>query len=275
MPRSCIFCGDSSRRLTSEHVFPQWISRLLQKRGYGPFTFDSRRADGLERSFVGQEMPVTIRAVCKTCNSTWLSNLEHRARPVLSSLIQAEELELSAGEQRLVAVWITKTAMLLEHVESLKASQFFTAQERTAFATSPNRTAPARAVIWLGAYQGDDVTVAEFEDWQLTASQTNETTTGIVLTFAIGALAGQMICHRGGEGIREPLVVSLPMRRGDWDRALVPIWPIRDELVRWPPFMFFDDKTLRLLKERWHVPRPSPFELEHRVYNLMKEYTKS
>lgn len=256
MARSCIFCGDESTSLSVEHVWPLWISRLLKGRGYGPFSLDGTRADGPQKSFLSKDIPLTVRAVCQACNNGWLSQLEELAKPTLSRLIQGEKVTLSYDDQLIVGVWITKTVMLTEYVSTFTGQRFFTDQERRRMAEGEELVPPERSVIWLAGYEGESVAVSEVADLTHSTAVT-EPAPGVLFTLAIGAFAFQMLCHRRGEDLQEPHVVSMPMRPGPWQRTTVQIWPIRDDEAVWPPYFVLDDGGLIQLRDRWSVPRPN------------------
>jgi hypothetical protein len=256
---ACIFCGDDSQGLTSEHVWPQWISRLLKNRGYGLFTVDGSRPGVPRRSFVGSVMPLTVRAVCRTCNSGWLSELEGIARPVLTRLICGESITLNLQDQLAVGVWITKIAMLSEHVDTLAERQFFTDRERRLMLEADELAPPYRSVIWLAGYVGNSVAISEVSDLEISVDETGQVRRGVVITLVIGCLAAQMVCHRAGVDFPHAHVVAMHMRNGQWDQSTTPIWPIRDAEAAWPPPLAFDDLGLVQLRQRWNMPRPASF----------------
>src|SRR4051794_11471516 len=73
-PKTCVFCG-SGGKLTGEHVFGDWLSRIglstesvLQ--AAGPLNRSLRRM-GVTRPFGW-----TVRDVCGPCNNGWMSRLE-------------------------------------------------------------------------------------------------------------------------------------------------------------------------------------------------------
>jgi len=220
-------------------------------------------------------MPLTIRGVCGTCNGTWLSELEGIVQPILTPLILGMRATLSFEDQLAIGVWITKTVMLLEQTGSFGTEIFFTPAERRSMCTDRWLQPPKRAVIWLGQYCGTSVSITEVESLRLRYRRTPTDIVGSIVTFAIGSLAGQMLCHRAGEGLHDPHIVQLPMRPGPWDETLFPIWPARDEEIAWPPRIVVDDRGIRMLRERWHVPLLSPFEFQQRIEEGLRLYGKT
>ncbi len=43
---------------------------------------------------------------------------------------------------------------------------------------------------------------------------------------------------------------------GDWNDALIPIWPLASKPIEWPPPLAFDDRGFQDLARRWHQDRP-------------------
>jgi hypothetical protein len=100
----CAFCR--ATEVTDEHVWPKWISGQL--RGHRGFTMATPHGPRKMRS-----LDITA-PVCVTCNNRWLSVLEKDVQPVLGPLIYGEERTLSPDEQRRLATWVVKTALMLD-----------------------------------------------------------------------------------------------------------------------------------------------------------------
>jgi hypothetical protein len=100
----CAFCGDTE--VTDEHVWPKWISRKLG--GRHGFIIASPHGPRLRRH-LGMTAPV-----CMACNNRWLSVLEKDVQPILGPLIFGKERSLPPDEQRLLATWAVKTALMLD-----------------------------------------------------------------------------------------------------------------------------------------------------------------
>lgn len=103
-PGRCAFCRATD--VTDEHVWPHWISRKLG--GHDGFTMPSSHGPRRMRS-----LDITA-SVCVTCNNRWLSVLEKDIQPVLGPLIEGKERTLAPDEQRLLATWAVKTALMLD-----------------------------------------------------------------------------------------------------------------------------------------------------------------
>jgi hypothetical protein len=56
---------------------------------------------------------MTVRVVCSTCNSGWMSRLEGEVRPALTPLLVADSVEVEPISASVIARWCVKTALVL------------------------------------------------------------------------------------------------------------------------------------------------------------------
>lgn len=104
---ACPFC-DSQSDLTQEHVWPDWYSRELQKRGA------TLTGDIVARNRIEVTVPV-----CGDCNNKWMSVLENDCKQLMISMENAAKkgnpsIELSTAQQTRIATWAVKTAYLID-----------------------------------------------------------------------------------------------------------------------------------------------------------------
>jgi hypothetical protein len=104
MKAKCVFDGGTP--LTVEHVIPLWVHGYLPGQG----KLRHERADTQQWST--EALAVTLRRVCARCNGGWMSRLEGRAKPLLVDAIQRRPCVWTPREQRTVATWAFKTAIL-------------------------------------------------------------------------------------------------------------------------------------------------------------------
>ena len=128
--RSCIFCGQTSR-LTNEHVWPEWVSKLLCERS-SKFAHCSRRVTATDDTTIptgtSRKLDVTTRTVCRDCNCGWLSEFENRVKSLAAPLIAGEGVAagvLAPESQALLAAWAYKMAMLLDVAHPSTSREFF------------------------------------------------------------------------------------------------------------------------------------------------------
>lgn len=110
--RVCVFCGFSD--LTREHVFPDWMSKMLDSHLDGTTTIE--RGGKVEKSYKGALLQHKVRLVCKDCNNVWMSKLENEVKPILSKMLfdLNHSALLGEREQRILAYWAQKTVLILD-----------------------------------------------------------------------------------------------------------------------------------------------------------------
>ena len=86
--QSCALCGSADVPATREHVIPAWARRSFDIQG--PIKVDRRdeTATGpLVQVGKIQHLNITLdEAICKDCNTVWLSQLEREVRPFLAPM---------------------------------------------------------------------------------------------------------------------------------------------------------------------------------------------
>lgn len=110
MKRTCIFCG-SDKELTREHVFPNWLSALFDKKLQG---INEVRGDNLSRTWQSSLFQDKIKSVCKACNNGWMSDIESDVKSILTKLAFTYNAHtLTSEEQRKLALWAQKTTLVV------------------------------------------------------------------------------------------------------------------------------------------------------------------
>src|SRR5581483_12340242 len=106
MPRTCLFCDNPVN--SKEHVWPEWVLAKLPKQTIMGFV-GSSKGIVFHREW-------KVKCACRSCNSGWMSDLETDGSSVLGPLIDGRSTHLSALQQRLIAAWAIKTAMVVDSV---------------------------------------------------------------------------------------------------------------------------------------------------------------
>jgi hypothetical protein len=78
MANACAFCGDDSRRLTDEHVFANWISKLFESQApREDFNGKAQIFDavGNLKEFAAKPFQQVVKIPCKACNTGWMRDL--------------------------------------------------------------------------------------------------------------------------------------------------------------------------------------------------------
>lgn len=126
----CVYCG--GQPLTNEHVIPKWISKIpavakiladSEKHLYTPHFLAKNVLDAngstegfdfVERGKKFRMNQIEVRVICKGCNEGWLSELEQTVAPILTKLINGGPVIIAPTDLETLAVWATKTAMMME-----------------------------------------------------------------------------------------------------------------------------------------------------------------
>jgi hypothetical protein len=121
----CIFCERQPPeiKISKEHVFADWLRAIFPRSdkithtlGYVNWTTapGSSRPTITAKRGQGHSGSKKVKAVCQSCNETWLSNdIEDAAKPILIPLIANQTLTLNVEMQWRLARWAAKTGMSL------------------------------------------------------------------------------------------------------------------------------------------------------------------
>ncbi len=146
--RKCLFCSNGAN--SKEHVWPQWILQVLPARR----PVRQRLGTGKEVSYSGE---FKLKGVCTTCNNGWMSELETEVKPILSPIVQDLSIQLEIEDQKKLALWAFKTAIVLEGTKERSMKRYFESGLGPALRTS--RDILGRTMIWIGRSSGPFRTV--------------------------------------------------------------------------------------------------------------------
>src|ERR1022692_1424630 len=153
----CAFCGSTKRPRGREHVFADWLNSIGLDAGQ--VEIHSGRLNRVARRWTTEGFTATVRAVCDDCNHGWLSQLEAAAKPVLTPLILGQPAELSLDDQRLIAVWAFKTALvaMLSSSNEQRAQGYGVpaGEYHSLYATREHPEPLQDSQYWIGTYVGD------------------------------------------------------------------------------------------------------------------------
>jgi hypothetical protein len=102
----CFFCGPTDNPLTEDHVWPQWVSRLLfGQYDSNHFVHVRSTGDNTTGLWKSRHLDVTTDIVCDKCNNVWLSKFENNdIKPLATPLILGnDDVLLSPGCSRRAA----------------------------------------------------------------------------------------------------------------------------------------------------------------------------
>jgi hypothetical protein len=233
--RVCIFCARAGS-LTKEDAIPQWIIRRLNLDPSETWSADYETGGIFEErthQYSSGSTLVTVRRVCTSCNSGWMSDLEGIAIPLVGPMLEGEAVSLTPAQQLDVATWAAKTFMVLEFhgVGSVVA----TADER---ALLMSRTRPPANVAIRIARRGwvseDDVRV-QFRN--LLASDDRDEDAAPNL-FSTTLVLGELIVQGWGGAAHPPHKMT---EMGSVSVEAIVLWPPVPSTVRWPPAVAVTD----------------------------------
>lgn len=244
-PRNrCPFCREHGS--SEEDVFALWITEAVG--GVGVFNFrgsHSRSKSGIRR------FGVTTRAVCRPCNTGWLSRLEDTVKPLLTPVIQGKPHVWQTGNEQLaVGTWIFKTALTLSR-SSLKMAEVPEEHFRYLWF---HRRPPDSVRVSLGHYlpnSADDLMVGRSHSATIPAAELEAAgadcrgRNAYRYTFSIGNAIFQVYGYPGTKD------QGIALSRGieiDEDRYLEDvfreIWPLTIAPHEWPPRVGFNSAGL-------------------------------
>ncbi|MGA2282513.1 MAG: hypothetical protein ABSH07_02370 [Candidatus Dormibacteria bacterium] len=193
--RSCVFCG-SVGSLTREHVFPAWL-RSLARFPQGRYRTGVIGSTDELHDWVGLAFNHTARRICRECNSGWLSRMEVAVSDLFHQLQEGHHVLLDERRQRLIAVWLYKTALTVTLTQSHEASRIPGAHFRLLRETG---SPPVGTRLWLGRLESDDVEaglwVQRFDWWDRQEGQ-RLGREGYALAIAVLSVVGFAIVMEG------------------------------------------------------------------------------
>lgn len=243
MPELCLFCDNNSG--SKEHLWPKWIH---DRKDFGPLDFQL----GSSQQKVIPNPEIMVKTVCGVCNNGWMSKLESENVPTIGSMLQDIAIPLVEAQQKSVAAWSVKTAMVSDSMKGRAApNQFYSREERVNLRMT--REIPQRSLIWIGRIE--DMHLGNFgTDFALFDPQKERIGMGSVTTIVVGHFVTQVVSvHVEKDNIE---IANLPCKMGNWNDSLVQIWPIQKASVQWPPQASFTNggpSGIAYLMDRWRM----------------------
>jgi hypothetical protein len=207
-------------------MFPKQKVTVVMKSHHGSDFAGQWRAPRLEQK---------VRHVCRPCNTGWMSTLENESKDILSPMIRGEDTRLSASDQRQVAIWAAKTAVVFERIYPHKrASALPQAFART---IRDKRACPENTLVRAAAY--DAVNCLSWHQHHVLdlspAFTTGDRINGYDSTLAVGHLVLQVFWSG---------LTTQVASRPEWDRFIFRLWPTMQDEITWPPSSTLDFRGL-------------------------------
>lgn len=230
--------------LSREHVIPEWITHHL---GSGQVTHALTRGATTTRTWATDALSLTVKRVCKKCNTGWMEReVEAPAQTLMPALIRGEPKVMDPDEQRVLARWAAKTAVMFQYV--VTPPRPVPAGRRRALYT---RFEPSGdTLVFLAARLPEAATFARHHAYQL---RPPDPTLGLedaeLVTFGIGHLVLQVFVFRFAE--HTTFQPTGNVRGGTID---VRIWPLSGVTLIWPPQVIITtDDLLDRYASRFHT----------------------
>lgn len=244
----CAFCPATSN-LTGEHIWPAWLTKLLPKTRYR-----NELEDGEARNIWSTtQIDQTANVVCKTCNETWMSDLEGRAKTLLTDVIIDGKQRSFAGDDLkfLAAYAFEKSVVANYQTLRILGEPISTRAQRERFRTS--LVLPANVRIWISSFQGQSRYSGRSNPRY--AKSTNDPPPLNDLdvfthTYVIGHLVFQVLSSRFNSILNRGRWVELPEQDHYWDPASQQIWPILQDTIAWPT-KYLGPSTIDQFVDRW------------------------
>jgi hypothetical protein len=235
-------------------VYAQWLRDALPIEGAARF-----RTTDPEGRFLWEQGTFDIEAkvACGPCNNGWMSDLEAACGPLLTEpMLYGANLILTTAQQRVVALWAIKTAVVLEAYRKERTFRYLpqwharwmpNTRDRGDHADPP----PGISVVMFGRQlelspeAGVPDLVVSRSVGIITRDPPNDAK-GYVATFAV-AYAGFQVFGVNVEAGGLPKIWY-----GSWvtERA-ISLWPGDGLPVRWPPALVMSTADMLLFADLW------------------------
>ncbi|HTD50964.1 MAG TPA: hypothetical protein VK771_10210 [Acidimicrobiia bacterium] len=231
--RTCIFCDRPVG--STEYLWPEWLCRrLTDNRHFWRAQRQEVHADSLLIAQMRHEVDLTVDCLCEQCTRGWMQRLDDDVSGFLISMIEGNHARLSPRQQRLLARWAAKTAVVTEYV-----------YDDPVLTPRPVREYLRRVgvhpgtQVLVGRYDGADRLLAHERD--LFRRTIDDTVYHLSQsTLVIGKVLIQVFA--------DPWRENAPQPAEDTTSFLVPLVPTSSHKVVWPPDRAIDDANYRRVR---------------------------
>jgi hypothetical protein len=112
----CRFCGATDRKITKEHVWPEWLEDFVPPTSGPGLAHRWSSGDG-HQSWKQQMLSATVRMFCEPCNTGWMSDIEAEAKYIVGPMVQGIPTTLDTAAQRAVANWTVLKGLVAATIE--------------------------------------------------------------------------------------------------------------------------------------------------------------
>jgi hypothetical protein len=243
----CALCGAKIGRNTHsrEHVFPEWLEKLFVPEGEDetiPYVRRSQvRNEAMERQ-EWKDIPFNMRvkALCKPCNEEWCNEIETEAKPSLIPMICNQPFTLDAPTQTSLAIWATKTLLMLQLTHAKKRRSVADDSFRW---FREHRWPLPNEQVWIGRYDGTGDWPVSYRHYGMLINQKGAVPSppDHVNAHISAVGVGHLVCLLFGHVIDGG--PSIKPKAGTLAAALRPIWPALGGSVAFPPAKTVEGNT--------------------------------
>lgn len=257
--KPCLFCGSTAGRATEEDMIPKWARRAFA--ADGPVTVKAVDEPGSRWRQLGRPknvLKISLKgALCASCNNAWLGgSLEKSMARLLAPMaVGCQSAIIDATAQRQVALWATKTVLLLELAlrqmqPGLRPVEGYVPSEPELAWMRKHNEPHWRTMVWMGCYDCEKYRRVAYEPSSAAVRGADGVAVPAhIATFSLGYLAFQvfsvdfvMAGLHGAEVWNTKVPKALANR-------LTRIWPasLTTPDVSWPPQQFGSDEWRRMV----------------------------
>ena len=178
--------------------------------------------------------------------------MEKTCRPLIGSMMKDLSLWLDEKQQETVALWATKTAMV---IDAIRDDLFYTRSECERFRLY--QSIPNDTQVWMGriAIKAVGIYGTDFDIFE-SAETEDVIADGYANTNVIGHLVTQVVSGRARPAYSQA-GITFKSRSGQWDQLLTKVWPPKGT-ANWPPLATLAHRgngrtSLATLTARWKI----------------------
>ncbi len=256
MARKCAFCPADAVKHGGEHVWDNWINKVLLKTLTKKHFFARKRYSlkSPEVSFKATKLNEQLPVVCSKCNSEWMSALSSKVKERFErAMLRAEPFSLGARDAAILSAFTFMKAVIMDHT-SKEYEPFFTRADRERFRST--LAVPPHIKAWMAAYQGR-ARLSVRSECGIVSADADPLFRRIEFfsfTYIVGNLALQLFAPRWKD-VRDrgrPLISLTPNR--SWNPAAPLFWPHDGRVLSWPPQNYLGDDVIQAFVQRFADP---------------------
>jgi hypothetical protein len=137
----CPYCLGNGKK-AREHFFPKWTIKVY------PVHFEGHQFNRFTRKYIKRPASTeTVKSICATCNSTWMSEIQNDAKPIIEPFLFGKgDARLTKNESRLLSYWMMMTSMSFDLDKNSR--RFFSHEQRSLFRRE--RIIPEGTSVFVG-----------------------------------------------------------------------------------------------------------------------------